>query len=85
MCMARVRELTRVNWDAIANRAWRRGLDIMADDEDEEGFAPDAPSESDGAEPAKVPADKPSEPSDQVSTSAEQKSTPRKATSPASH
>ena len=85
MCMARVRELTRVNWDVIANRAWRRGLDIMADDEDEEGFAPDAPASPDGAEPAKVPADKPSELSEQVSTSAEQKSKPRKATSPASH
>ena len=85
MCTARVRELTRVKWDVITNRAWRHGLDIMADDEDEEGFAPDAPSESDGAEPAKVPADKPSEPSEQVSTPAGQKSKPRKAATPASH
>ena len=57
----------------------------MADDEDEEGFAPDAPASPDGAEPAKVPADKPSEPSEQVSTPAEQKSKPRKAATPASH
>ena len=57
----------------------------MADDEDEEGFAPDAPSSLDGTEPAKVPADKPSELSEQVPSSAEQKSKPRKATSPASH
>ena len=62
-----------------------RGADIMADDEDEDGFAPDAPSSPDGAEPAKAPADKPSELSEQASTPTEQKSKPWKATSPASH